>query len=478
MTRTALVVGTLHTGALAWVVACVVGCSDPEPPPAAPTPVPVETAPEPEPEPKPTPEQEKALKNPLHIAHMEYEPEPDEDEIKCRACHSVEGRERPPMEPRCLGCHEDNESAVHAQISNEDAKRCLTCHDFESETTDAWACAACHTRAGAPNRPPGNFGRAPRVSVHASEECQSCHVPHGDEGPLSPGPCIECHEDSRSRHHAELADPERCLECHGGHEKASVAATECASCHREVPASAAFRGHECTSCHEPHQRPPVRACEGCHADAVAHLDPSATEHQECASCHEPHTVTAGHDACTTCHDVDSFAEPDSTHPAPIEGHDTCVDCHTVAAHVPNRPPTPCGSCHRPVARTLTRGHEDCASCHEPHSGVSDQACLDCHEAQHGAGPHATASGECAQCHRPHGPSGVAEPLACVECHDERLPALHAIAEHQACGDCHEFHAERERHDRAGCVEPCHSDLSNHQADAKSCTGCHVFGGTR
>lgn len=380
------------------------------------------------------------------------------------------------MEPRCLGCHEENESVVHAQVSNEDAKRCLTCHDFENETINPWACASCHTRAGAPHRPPGDFGKAPKVSVHSKEECKSCHVPHGEEGPLDVGPCIECHEESRARHDDELSDPEQCLECHGGHEKAFVAAAECASCHREVSTWAAFRGHECTSCHKPHERRPIHQCEACHADVVALLDRSVGEHQKCTSCHQPHRVAAGHSACTDCHSAAAFAKQGSAHPAPIEGHATCVDCHTEAAHAPNRNPTPCGQCHQPVTRTMTQGHEDCASCHEPHSGISQEGCLDCHEAQHRAGPHATTSTDCGQCHRPHGPGGVAEPMACVACHDQRLPALHSIVEHQACADCHEFHVDRDRRDRAGCVESCHREHSNHEPDARSCTGCHIFGG--
>jgi len=464
-----------RAGVLSLAATCSWSCSDVEPaPPRRAEPVPAETVSLSEPE--PTPEQERALRNPLHIAHNDYEPEPGEDEIKCRACHSVEGRERPPMKPRCLGCHEDSESAVHAQISNEDAKRCLTCHDFEHETADPWACAFCHTKAVASRRSPRDFRKAPKVSVHSEEACGTCHLPHGDEGPLDVGPCVECHEESVVRHHAELSDPEQCLECHGGHERASAAAGECARCHDEVSSSASFRGHECASCHEPHERPPVNECETCHAEIIDVLDVSVAEHQTCTSCHQPHAVAAGHLACTSCHSGASFPKRNSGRPAPIEGHRSCVDCHTQAAHAPTRQPTPCGQCHQPITRTMTQGHENCASCHEPHSGVSQEECSDCHAEKDRTGPHANTSTECGQCHRAHGPKGVAEPLGCVVCHDQVLPALHAIVEHQVCGDCHEFHTARDRYDRAGCLEPCHSEQFAHEPDARSCTGCHVFGG--
>ena len=175
---------------------------------------------------KPTPEQERALASALHRAHLELE-----EPAACAECHRIQGKAAPTMAPRCLGCHEDSNSALHRGVANEDARECLTCHDFMSLQAEPWGCISCHTTEPAPARapPPDWAASAPQVVVHAKEDCKACHLPHGPE-PVRLGDCASCHEDRPSSHNSALAGAAQCVECHVGHKPAKEVPT-CESCH-------------------------------------------------------------------------------------------------------------------------------------------------------------------------------------------------------------------------------------------------------
>lgn len=428
-------------------------------------------------EPKPTADQEKALANELHKVHLESE----EEQIKCRECHRIEGHEKPEITHRCLGCHEDNESAVHAAVKSPEAHECLTCHEFYNANVDAWACATCHTEVVGLPEPSLQLPNAPIVQIHAEETCQSCHAPHGDS-PLDPKPCAECHEheDMTSNHNSKkLSDPDQCLECHGGHEKASRAKQECATCHvRDVPRSARFEGHDtCMTCHTPHDDSAANRCQSCHEDQRTFGAREHPEHRDCQSCHDPHQVMKSPSSqCAGCHE-DVKAE----HPIHEELGD-CAGCH------PSHPfrgrlvaAKECVVCHE-EAPTETSFHsgEACASCHMPHEFIlvqDEQLCRTCHTATTNEPPSiarptqvGTAKGHetCRDCHLKahHEPSK--ERAACRTCHGVQHETV--TPGHETCVDCHEPH---EGEVSTTCRD-CHEAqfTSRHVTDGKDCAQCH------
>ncbi|MBK8010924.1 MAG: hypothetical protein IPK13_06210 [Deltaproteobacteria bacterium] len=521
---------------------------------------------------EPTPEQKKALANELHKAHMEAEKDPTE----CRDCHRIEGEARPSAPHRCLGCHEDQATEVHAKLKSAEGLECLACHNFTAEKVDAWACATCHVKKSLDPKLSQKFS-AKLIEIHGDEACSTCHAPHAEPS-LKPGQCLECHETQSSRHHAKaLKDPDQCLECHKSHEPAASVlnpTNRCRSCHADDrPRRALFKGHDdCTSCHRPHDSAIARDCRSCHKDKVVDGEP-IEDHRACLNCHNPHArqgaarktcigchqrtlvahpadegkgacvgchpmheekplrrtvaVAACHtchekastDAafhggalCTSCHKPHDFdlkgqvqerfcrtchfdgtSKPEGSKAHRIEtakdaampleakpilvvhGHEACEKCHTQAAHVPTEGLATCGSCHEAEQASLVEGHDKCLECHEPHRGAVKETCLGCHTDRK-KGVHANEVADCGKCHRPHGPGGTSTPLACVSCHDKALPLLHRVEQHRECIQCHVFHGDRPKIARATCLESCHSELSLHEPKAKTCTGCHPFGG--
>ena len=493
-----------------------VGC---RPPAEAPTPP---AAPDARVEPTPTEKQEKALANPLHRAHLDAE-EPS----ACRDCHRIEGSEDPldRATHRCLGCHEDSASVVHAQVADPEARECLSCHEFWAAEADPWACTDCHGALDAPTtertRRTASVealraeASAPRV--HQSE-CQACHAPHG-EGKTTPGidaeSCVDCHAEERASlpsgfHHASgegdaaLDEPAACLECHGGHEAGAAAADACAGCHDDRPASV-FEGHDrCVDCHRPHaERSGFRACRSCHDDQSTAFSDRHAEHDRCASCHEPHAVVrSAQRRCVTCHEEPATAV--DRHP-PDEDHGACAGCHTAhpsLGEAPGGPPeqVECAGCHTekdlfpgpsgaPSDTALHAGVR-CQACHQPHrfdlGAAGSPLCASCHlqpasrfatlpleaEARKEpvlVTPPSSDHGDCQTCHEEGHHHPDAAPKACDSCHEDQRRG--ASMGHDQCLDCH---APHEGELAKTCLD-CHQTkvaMGRHPLQLGECADCH------
>ena len=460
---------------------------------------------------KPTPRQEKALANPLHKAHMEAEEEPTE----CRDCHRIQGEDAPTkiVKHRCLSCHEDQRSALHANVANGAARECLSCHEFFESTADPWACTACHEPQSVPtadHRPATDgdqtvsgkarrsvltelFGAAPPVRVH-EKDCKACHVPHGKEA-LAPTSCLECHEDQTAKHASadpkglkSLAEPDQCMECHGGHVPATAARAECASCHKKTIASTAlFEGHgECVECHQPHGKVSKKSCTSCHSEQQTIAADLHPEHAKCLNCHEPHTVHASaRQNCAKCHEDQAVLA--KTHP-PDEKKGVCVGCH------PQHPlndrltlATTCSSCHEEAkSDDALHAGATCKSCHLPHAfGLKTKGvalCADCHLGDLPRHPKPEVAKavfptdgheQCSDCHEKvnHAPTPsmkIAQ-TSCGRCHEPQRSRV--SKDHSRCLDCHTPHEGRIWQD---CLA-CHDDkakLGRHKPNRQDCEGCH------
>jgi hypothetical protein len=469
---------------------------------------------------KPTPEQEKALANELHVAHLEHEEEPS----KCRDCHRVVGKEKtdPGEQHRCLQCHEDQTVAVHSSVANEAARECMTCHEFYESGVDPWSCAGCHTDAENAPTPKIDLPKAPQIEVHEEEACNSCHVPHGEDGPVKLGECAECHEEQTSQHNAKkLDDPAQCAECHQSHDPAKAAERLCADCHAEdVPRQALFEGHDdCVSCHQTHEPEPVVACRSCHEDTKVSGMRDVPEHRDCTSCHDPHRVTASPEAsCVGCHeDTDVGHPPDDhdgacagCHPShPFRGRivfsKSCVVCHDEAqTETSFHAGEECQSCHLPHAFSLAdSGDATCSECHLEGAPITHEArektvlvkpiedhakCGECHlEANHDPKAQIEECStchedqkrtmtqgheDCGECHLPH--EGTVE-TTCRDCHHEKYESRH-VTDGQNCDSCHRPHGPDGPEEPQACAE-CHDEklpLLHQHEEHQQCGDCHEF----
>lgn len=498
------------------LVLLLAACGGEEPPPAV-----QDAGVKPAFEPKATAAQEQALANALHKKHVESTPP-----VECAECHRIVGRGvDQPKKHRCLGCHQENESAIHAKVASAKATECLSCHDFLAELVDPWTCATCHVEGGAPKGTKTPTA-APQVKVHAKEWCGNCHVPHGSDA-LDPRPCLDCHDDKAARHRkVELTGAEQCVECHAGHQPAKVAARQCATCHKDDVATgpALFEGHDgCLTCHTPHDAPArVKACSSCHEGVQILGAAEAKEHRECSSCHDPHRVKqAPLASCQGCHKEitakhsphEKMGQCAGCHPIhPGEGQrlvkaSRCSSCHDQAktetsfhagglacssCHVAHEfdlrqaGAQLCNSCHGVVPAGTKRlgdsvkvkpveGHTDCAKCHVQGAHApskSPVACGKCHEPQLAA---ITPGHEnCVQCHAPHEGSVGKQ---CLDCHLDVSKSRHSVPKMTAkCNDCHRPHGPEGPAQPKACVE-CHTQAlpGMHQhPEHKTCSDCHDF----
>jgi hypothetical protein len=344
----------------------------------------------------------------------------------CVTCHEPH-RARKAEVRACEGCHADHRAV--AAVAGHAA--CTGCHTAHAPSEARGSCASCHSGVA-------TIASA-RVQAHA--QCASCHDPHRPS--LSPAQaCVRCHDSTKPTHPATKTpkgDPSACVGCHTPHGNAHAApslASSCASCHASAPNDHAFhaKGTLCTQCHVPHgfrlAGAPTQLCAKCHAPKLA------------ATASRP-----GHALCNACHGP---------------------------AHSPVAKPA-CGGCHTTETQTAPRGHATCTGCHDAHSGSlgSHATCTSCHGDKAKA-QHANVANGCATCHRPHGPRGPDEPPACVTCHARpTLAGLHDKRDHARCETCHSSHSVP-RSDRATCTGACHTNMRDHQRDAKTCKGCHIF----
>jgi hypothetical protein len=426
---------------------------------------------------RPTAEQEKALAGALHKRHLEDEKEP----AKCRDCHSISGHDKTDPRHRCLSCHEGKRSAVHEKVADKDAKECLTCHDFFAEVAEPWSCASCHVEGSTPPAWINTLPNAPKVQIHSKEACKSCHSPHGETF-LDPGPCLECHEDTKpSNHHAkELTEPKQCLECHGGHVPAKTAGAKCRSCHEGVPTAATFEGHDtCMSCHTPHGGRRAKRCQTCHEEQQTLASHKQDAHGECINCHQAHVVTSSPaKKCATCHEKVTPHHPED----PRLG--TCAGCH------PQHPfdgklevaRTCAGEgCHEVASDTAQHGGVACKQCHPKHDfglkEVGAPLCRSCHTAPPKAGKLLLTATrvdpvegheKCRDCHVESAHTPKADPAACAKCHEPEVKTM--TKGHEACTECHAPHEGKVGKD----CQTCHTDklTGRHKKDLPNCKQCH------
>ncbi|HWR96802.1 MAG TPA: cytochrome c3 family protein, partial [Candidatus Methanoperedens sp.] len=151
------------------------------------------------------------------------------------------------------------------------------------------ACLDCHDRKDV-----GNGNR----SVHppfADDDCQACHLDHGDEGRLvlsadGNALCDSCHDTQERaflRAHRDVRGPKaRCISCHDPHRSAEE---QLLTPNRHRPL--AFG--RCDPCHRYDGRltkPVGELCLGCHGgeEFTRRIAHAPVRRGECLSCHDPH----------------------------------------------------------------------------------------------------------------------------------------------------------------------------------------------
>ena len=230
---------------------------------------------------------------------------------------------------------------------------------------------------------PGPLSKA-HASLSGTTQCNSCHV-FGASTPTFK--CLDCHK--------EIA--EALANKHGYHSRMQMQnpnGKDCARCHLEhngesfklirwEPSQEKFdhrlTGYKlegkhasvpCEKCHTPsHMVPSLRAL-------IKYKDPSKSffgQTTTCTPCHsDPHKGQLG-DACTKCHNVESWkAAKEFDHSKtryPLTGMHVKVACEK--CHKPDTPGGP--------ARYKDMKFDACSACHaDPHHGAFKKACDACH----------------------------------------------------------------------------------------------------
>lgn len=395
---------------------------------------------------------------------------------RCDACHEPHGQD--PLAPGdCGECHEKSRSHHHRRLDG--PEQCLECHSGHAPARAARSqCTQCHS--------PGRQ----TLFEDGHDSCLDCHRPHAARDPS----CTRCHE-MQALFRPEDAH-ERCVDCHTPHRPKQLPDPQCAECH--APVLEALRhpsfenGGRCTGCHPQHPEEGAAATRGtcveCHDSTSAGSERPVHGGADCASCHAPHaappenvgggmiaiygaSLKAEHplaDArCAKCHESPREEIPAI---AAIEGHAECSECHRGSAHAPKAQLAECGGCHEKIHPD--EGHRDCLDCHDAHRGEVKKDCLGCHEVI-AESRHELLPTDCGECHGPHATAPRPSASACHNCHDP-APLLHASSGHAECTDCHGFHDTERIGDRAGCLDGCHAESSEHESTAESCIGCHPF----
>jgi hypothetical protein len=460
-----------------------------------------------------------------HQLHLNASPA-----LVCADCHDLEvnGFTKPSPE-RCKTCHEARGGAhkkltvpIHASANAKakGADNCITCHSFvpkPGDDKDPWNCLSCHKE---------KQGDKAAISVHAKEQCGTCHRPHDDK-PTQAADCKTCHDGTRAaihplkdvklpataEHPAMRGQPD-CNDCHKPHEKAPRGADACTGCHFEnkpvVPETAIFSGgHKCTGCHTSHEKGASvgTACITCHkGQRVVGMD-KVPQHANCQSCHNKHNVMGGPEkACTTCHtgphkgnNVDVSRGCTSCHsvhgPEALiaqgnpsdcatchkiaqndrsfhDGKTQCASCHATHGSNPLGPKliAPCAQCHEKKTEMVSAGHANCKNCHTPHNPLPPKAaCTSCHAPEAQTVPRGHA--QCTTCHDPH--SGQ-KPGCTTGCHQDKKQAIHAKVD-GSCQTCHRPHGPKGVASPPACVT-CHQaqklpalhSVPQHQQNCKSC----------
>lgn len=231
--------------------------------------------------------------------------------------HAVVADERSPMANHaCTSCH--GESKAHM---DDDAAPDITFREADSTVANA-QCQTCHN---------GRQLMHWQGSRHQAENvaCASCHSPHMANDPVldkttQPDVCLTCHSDQR----ANLTKPFR--------HPIREGEMSCSGCHNP---------HGSTSQGNLVKNTINETCNTCHADKRG---PFLWEHQpaseDCTICHSPHgSVHAGMLKqrgpwlCQTCHMANQHPSsaysgtglPGATRPSGAQQllHKNCLNCH-------------------------------------------------------------------------------------------------------------------------------------------------------
>jgi predicted CXXCH cytochrome family protein len=398
--------------------------------------------------------------------------------IVCKDCHEIraEGFVKPTPD-RCRTCHGDRQVGIHASTiaKEKGANDCTTCHAFVSrpmDDKDPWACMRCHSEPQ---------GDKIAISVHAKEDCGTCHEPHRAPATIATD-CRSCHDNKRAKMHPLKNEAQACVDCHKPHRKAPRGGDACTGCHFEkkpiVPETAIFTGgHQCTSCHTSHEHGASigTSCKQCHAKQHVIGMEKNPMHADCRSCHDQHNVMgAPGNRCVRCH-----AEPHQKIGKTIDVSRGCTSCHDVHGKegrtlTPAGGGTDCASCHGKIAATNRSFHDgkaECASCHATHGSNplgprKIVPCAQCHEKKTELVAMNTGHAECRNCHVPHAP--LPPKTACIGCHNAEGQT--APQGHQKCTGCHDPHSGQ----KPACTNGCHQDkrTSIHGTIDGGCQKCH------
>ncbi len=228
---------------------------------------------------------------------------------------------------RCERCHEGATDSTRASDLLIPAEaRCNPCHADRTDRAQASeaTCGYCHVGYGGENGADVPASSFPAPRLHFS------HALHAGEGIR----CVECHRGiSRASvaTRAHLPDMRTCLGCH---RRSAEADDACTTCHLAGP-----DGRLRTRFGERVMNPP-RWLGGMHHDRdflVRHRWVAADRATDCVACHTE-------DECTACHD--GRIRPLSVHPG---------DFLTTHPQMARRDEPRCQSCHNPT--------QFCAECH-------------------------------------------------------------------------------------------------------------------
>jgi len=340
--------------------------------------------------------------------------------------------------------------AQHARLFTE----CDNCHGGINETDRAARfpspelCAGCH-----------NGDMMPRVawSVHPPRPTP-LHFDHAAHPEIG---CNTCHATSDTAGFMQVgrADPDRCLQCHGGDAPSHLAQTSCEPCHGALPDAPSLAAADIAR----FPKPPS------HDSSWVRNHPSAAAGGTCQVCH-------ARQFCASCH-------PNAGAVAPIRA--LPADDRVAALVRGRRPQYPEPETHLRENWTLTHGttaregiatcanchtRESCYACHLEPSRVQVVRALPRHERD--AGPGVNLAGRRPPDHVPgfvnqHRTAAAGGDQRCARCHTPRF-----------CTTCHDgpsaptFHANNflERHSQAAFNQQ-NECASCHQTQA-FCLACH------
>lgn len=368
------------------------------------------------------------------------------------AVYPLDGRHAP-LAANCASCHKTR-SFLAATTA------CASCHIDAHKGTLGAKCETCHTTRTAFKDVRQGFDHTKAAfqldGAHRRVACESCHKNQVFKG-LAFTRCSDCHTDP---HTPKMA--ESCASCHTS---ASWRARRFDHARTKFPL---LGRHQTTACAECHVRPALQV---------------TPRFDTCAACHQDPHRGSFKQACSACHNEQSFAKAPFDHtttPFPLTGKHapaTCVACHKnltrVAARTGRAAPAPAID-----FRGLKR---DCLSCHDDtHKGDLGTSCEACHGTERFAlptyahrtpsaffeGSHAIAT--CVTCHALSGPAAMP---ALVRARTSAAPATLPSVPAAAGASPHGPLATAKFTASTQVCASCHADVHLGQVGA-ACETCH------